>query len=798
MVTSHEGFGFIDAKGKWILPPRSGMLRPFVNGYAACEAGGKWGFIDRTGKVVVKQEWDEVADFHEGHAAVKRSDKWGFVDGTGNIVAAPAWKAVGPYSDGLAGVLIDQPAEKPKYDSVRRQFVNVKRPTWSFINRTGEPAFGNRSWPIVGMVPKFEHGFAQALDQPAGAKWPTGLLLIDSNGRETRMPWGQTRKSYPAGLALNRALRPGNYLNRHGDAGYGSMLTGPQGDIVMPEAHSNAELMGDFIPYATPPKFGLIDATGKILAQPVWDEARILSSDWVWIRVGGKCGLADGTGKVVIAPAWDELDVLPVNSGSLGNDGKSILIGSVGARFLSPWVRVKEGDKTKILHTNGQSAIPDKFAVAEYVDFYGPTHVVFKQPDGQGGFVWSMYEPATGDQVKFTEASTFRWNWNMASKGVIWMKDKATAEWRLLSRKGYDFGHRQPEAEKPDGWGFVEGRGLLHKPDGWVFVDTAIKPILPDKWEKARDFSEGRAAVSKEGKWGFIGLDGRTLIAPVWDQVLDFSRGRAAFQKEGRWGYVDPEGKVVIEPVWDEAQSFRKWLGESAADNAEVSMDVAEVKINAAAAFIDRSGRLVVDPSQPRIVRRGAAAVNGKDELIVVRPQASEVVIRRTWNENERETLEATPARAWMRTVPDASGQKFDWTLVDETGKALTKAGWGEPWYDRKADPLAGGLLSVRTKDQKYGLIRRDGTVAVEPRFDRIAWIAPKVAAVWTRDAGGLIDAAGNWLFKDNDKVRVARFGLRDRRATEPQHQHGLALIEDVPKWGYARLNRKDTKPPQP
>jgi hypothetical protein len=188
------------------------------------------------------------------------------------------------------------------------------------------------------------------------------------------------------------------------------------------------------------------------------------------------------------------------------------------------------------------------------------------------------------------------------------------------------------------------------------------------------------------------------------------------------------------------------------------------------------------------IVTSGAAKLNGNEQLIVKQAGDSGVVTSRNWTKEGQTEITAT--RAWKRILEQGSETETGWALIDETGKALTAPDWGRPWYDTKADPLAGGLISARTKEQKYGLIRRDGTVVVKPEFDRIAWIAPKVAAVWSRGDGGLINAAGEWIFKDTDKVRIARFGLKNARSTERQHQHGLALIEDVPKWGYARLNR--------
>ncbi|MEO6755188.1 MAG: WG repeat-containing protein [Chthoniobacteraceae bacterium] len=837
LVNSNGRAGFIDRDGEWVVPLRAGKMRQFRDGMAASEAGGKWGFADRSGNIVVKQEWDEVKDFsgglaavqrggkwgfidrsgkllikvgwndarefREGRAAVKLGDKWGFVNEAGGTVAEPEWLEVGNFSEGFAAVrMVDESVQPANTGKRPTKMVRPRgEAKWSFIDRKGNPAFESRVWSM-GLIqdtdgrftpsakPEFREGRVRYIGVKNGR---STQLHFDTKGVET--PMASRDHSFPPGFSIQRTFYPGHYHNRRGTADGSTLLVDSAGAVVMPEADSASDLMSDFIPYVPPPKYGLIDSTGKIVAEPAWDEARILSPDWVWIRVGTKCGLADSAGKIHVRPEWDELDVLPVDSGSLGEDRKSVLIGRKGTGFLSPWIRVKDGGKAKILRTNGQPAVPDSLG-AEYVDFYGPAHVVIKQRDGQGNILWSVYEPATGDQVKFPTASTFRWNWNEAMAGVLWIKDKTTSEWRLMGKRGNDFGHSQPEKEDPAGWGFMQGRAFLHKADGWVFVDTGIKPISPDKWEEVRDFSEGRAAVRRDGKWGFIGRDGKLLTAPTWDGVQDFGRGLAAVQKGRRWGYVDLDGKPVIEAVWDAATSFKKWRGEQGDGPAgsEPFMDVAEVEVNSAAALIDRTGALIVDPSQRRITREVGAVVNGKDRLIVMKNGEAVTLVKRLWDNiaisYDEHGRGVSPTRAWARMAGAAGASESDWALVDESGKPLTKPEWGSPWYDGKADPLAEGLLTARTKEQKYGLLRRDGTVVLKPQYDRVAWIAPKVAAVWAGETGGLVNAAGEWLFQDNANVRIARFGLKDTRATEVQHQHGLALIEDVPKWGYARLNR--------
>lgn len=870
LMEVRAGTGFIDLNGDWVIPPTPGQKRGFVEGFAAAESARKWGFIDRTGTVVVPQEWDEVGSFHEdrapvkrggqwgftdtkgaitvqpawnevrpfsgGFAAVRRGNQWGFVDRKGGVLAQPAWSAVGDFSEGFAAVKVEPSPEEATHLGNRHVLLG-------FIDSTGKLAFEGRRWRAWaagerGGLPGFKNGAASVLDR--SFQW----IRLDREGNEGPNRWWRSELSN--GLSYEEQDRRGNYHNRHGEAGLSTVLTASDGSVVMRDVNSRTDLLSDFIPYAEPPKYGLIDMTGTVVVPPTWDEARILSPDWVWIRVGEKCGLADKTGRITIAPAWDELTILTVRSGSLAEDGKTVLLGSGGTPILSPWVRVKDGGKTLILRTDGTPAIPDAMPDAQYVDFYGPDHVVLREVDAQGVATLMVHEPATRGTTRFPAAAKLLWNWNSSLHRMIWMQDKDSLRWHLKGRDGADHGHSQPDIEIPTGWGLTEGRAILHKPDGWVHIGTDGKPISAERWDEAREFSEGRAAVCRAGKWGFIGLGGALLAEVIYDEVRDFDEGLAAVKqegrwgfialdgrkasgmdyeevgefheglaavkKDGRWGYVDVRGQLQIVPVWDEAKPFTRWEGEPDASGAVPAIEVAEVKINGATALIDRNGALIVDPRGPELSKVGAAYVDGDDEWVVVSRGPSTELVKRRWENKavirySTGSIEISPARRWIMSneAVEAANQaerdrryrdhwmliqNANWQLRDENDQILSDSGWTKPWYDAEPDPFGQGLLTARSLERKYGLLRKDGTVVVEPKFDRIAWVALGIAAVWSGDEGGLMRADGTWLFRDDAQRRIARLGVKSRAYTEQQHSHGLAIIEDIPKWGYARLNR--------
>ncbi len=826
----------IGAGGKR-LATIDGTVGQFSGGFAPFVSGGRTGSIDTSGNIVIPAEWDDVRAAGEDTFAVKRNGKWGYADRSGKVILEPAWERAGIFHDGVAAV-----SDDPSHNQSGRRPRN-----WTLIDRSGRKIYG----PVGAYnQPAFRNGYFEIYLPGVGRR------RVDTSGKISGPNQYDRYGTLPDGFAFSENDRPGRYRNRHGEA-ESTDLVYPGGEVVMPDVNPAADFSSDYIPYALPPKYGLIDTAGKVLAEPQWDEVRILSPDWVWVRAGAKCGLADKTGKVVIPPEWDELEVLAVDSGSLAENGERVILGAAGQRILSPWVRARDGKKAAILRTDGKEAlrlvagegesplaldleaetsVPEELAGAEYVDFYGPDRLMLRKRDGDSGWLWYLYEPATRDLVVFKDADTFRWNWNSAAQEVIWMLDSATSDWLLMDRRGGYLRHKQ--TPRPDGWGFQDGRALLEKPGGRVFVDRTGKVLPGGPWEQARDFSEERAAVMKKGKWGFIDTGGKLVAEPEWEEVRDFELGLAAVKAEnGWWGFIGPDGKPTIPPVWNEVGRFARIGTDPTGKIHGQERDVVPVMFNSVWGCIDRTGALVVDPKhfeptadlRPLFHDEGLTASRYPRRVASWRMDDIDSKATAVWG------FSGLPVVAW--SPADGEGRRVDWRRLQgepryeaiysddkspvlEDGSPVSVSSWrhmnkyfgmlpfvgvpsesksafpqqkkwGEPWYDAyRLDPFSGGRIPARTPEQKYALLRLDGKEVVPPLYDRIAWVAPGIAAAWSSAAGGLVDREGNWIFRDSDKTRIARFGAKNAKSTETQHRRGLIAIEDPPKWGYAKLNR--------
>ena len=112
-VNLKHNCGYIDKKANRVLrlPAPEGnedcasAWGDFTDGLSRWLFGDKYGFIDRKGKTVIPPQFDLTYGFSEGLAAVQVGKRWGYIDTTGKMVIAPRdlWN-VKPFHNGLARV----------------------------------------------------------------------------------------------------------------------------------------------------------------------------------------------------------------------------------------------------------------------------------------------------------------------------------------------------------------------------------------------------------------------------------------------------------------------------------------------------------------------------------------------------------------------------------------------------------------------------------------------------------------------------------------------------------------------
>jgi hypothetical protein len=93
-VVQHEKTGFIDGRGRLVIPPQFSDPSVFSEGLAAVKVGDVWGYVDEAGKVVVAPRFEWAAPFSEGLAVVQARGAYGYVDRAGRLAVEPRFAAV--------------------------------------------------------------------------------------------------------------------------------------------------------------------------------------------------------------------------------------------------------------------------------------------------------------------------------------------------------------------------------------------------------------------------------------------------------------------------------------------------------------------------------------------------------------------------------------------------------------------------------------------------------------------------------------------------------------------------------
>src|SRR2546427_7715767 len=95
-VVVADRYGYIDAAGKMIIPPRFQFAGEFSAGLAEGRIADQWGDIDTTGAVVIEARVDMTSRFSEGGAVVELGGNPRFLDPSRPFVIEPRVDVASP------------------------------------------------------------------------------------------------------------------------------------------------------------------------------------------------------------------------------------------------------------------------------------------------------------------------------------------------------------------------------------------------------------------------------------------------------------------------------------------------------------------------------------------------------------------------------------------------------------------------------------------------------------------------------------------------------------------------------
>ena len=244
-------------------------------------------------------------------------------------------------------------------------------------------------------------------------------------------------------------------------------------------------------------RIGILDATGRELLPPTFDEVQFLAAATgapIPARQGKRWGYINRNGQWVIAPQF--ADARP---------------------FFEGRAAVKDGKDWGYLDSDGQMVIaPQFYSVGPFNESVSYAYVCkfSQQSERSSCFVIDR----TGQRREdIDEVAGIPFNRN--------------EEWRRVIDGLFKPHALYPQEDENKRWGFVDSDGR------WVIAPQYLH---------AHAFTEGVAAVQSPDGWGFIGHDGRWVIVPQYSDAWPFNNGVAVVGERGAQGLIDREGRLLL------------------------------------------------------------------------------------------------------------------------------------------------------------------------------------------------------------------------------------------------------------
>lgn len=284
------------------------------------------------------------------------------------------------------------------------------------------------------------------------------------------------------------------------------------------------------------------------------DEDSKSSNEYFLVMANNKWGVLDGSGKILFNPIYDKIS----------DFSNGFAIASIGAVWF---VLNNEGKEVQL---QGQFKAIKKFSEGL---------AAFTSLDARCGFIDEKGNIAIQSKFKATGHFSNGLAWvrnfddklgyiNKSGDFAIQAKYTLVTEFDPISDRATAKIEKQSLILKTDGTEiitsvntvikkFVGGAAMAQEAGRWGFVDKDGKWLVNAKYEAIKNFSEGIALVRLGGLWGAVDKTGKTLIEPTYESMTDFKNGFSNIKKGGKWGVVDSSGKVVCEPKFMGLKEFQ-------------------------------------------------------------------------------------------------------------------------------------------------------------------------------------------------------------------------------------------------
>lgn len=630
----------------------------------------------------------------EDYEADEVDDKYGFTDSKGREVIPHVYEDAADFSEGLAAVSI-----------------NGK---WGYINETGKqviPATFDKvgqfkdgvAYVAVGKLFGFVDTKGKLVIAPKYADFNrlnAGLIAVQDAASEK---WAILS---PSGTVIQPAAYGAVYPFEGKDSARVVRAKGAVGiidaagkEIVPPKYDNAAPFSEGLAAVVRDKKWGFVDRTGKVVI-PLKYESCLgsFASGLHAVKVGEKWGYIDTKGNIAIQAIYDTVwpfsgDTAPAKLdgswGVIGKDGKEILPFeySKPSTFIEGIIKLMDSESRYCLFKDGKVLLACDYDEIGKLSETEPRVAIVKQSHAAKGLINQQGKPicnAAYDSIEEYKNGLAKLTWH-GKKG-------------FASATGVVIGAEYDYASSPTADGYVTVGTF--GPDKIGVLDRTGKQIVPFKYKQVDDFSEGLVAVTADmKKWGFVDTSGKEVIPLNFErgpQTPKFVDGRAQVKSGNRIHFIDKSGKDIGEVDEVTRQATEAKAAKEAAWLAERKGELKAVSDAQAAEFkeqnkvelkpLDSSATVVIEGGYPVIKKGGSVARKypfGSARFAYLSPTRTEIVITYESglvdvydvNGNQVRQVEGASRKNPVKSATWA-GAGDNITLTFQDGKVSTRTAW--------------------------------------------------------------------------------------------------------------------------
>ena len=362
--------------------------------------------------------------------------------------------------------------------------------------------------------------------------------------------------------------------------------------------------------------------------------------------------------------------------------------------------------------------------------------------------------------------------------------------------RNYTLGQMVISPQFDEATNFSEGLARVkigdEKRGTWGFIDKEGKMIIKPRFFEAKEFHDGLAWVKEKANdtWSLINTQEDMIYINndniSIDKVADFSEGLAAIgttfsmsflevTAPCEWGFIDKKGRMVIEPQFESVKPFSEGL--------------AAVMIGSKWGYINKNGNIVINPKflVAEDFHNGAAVVyipGIEIQRAVVKKVFNDYKVFKDYKVQQEISLggfiDFSKVAYNMKLSEDRSafryGTSSQWGLTDGKGHRVVGPTFDEVHVFSES-VVYESLAAVKIGD-RWGYIGKQGKMVINPQFDNALDFFNGLACVEMNGKWGFIDIQGN-MFINPIFDNIYSFS------------EGLAAVKIAEKWGFIDVQGK-------